>query len=179
MASLYPQSADTYTALLHALKQLRLSDAALTYEEEQSTVLGRGFRCGFLGMLHLEIITERIRREAGIEIITTTPSTDFTVKTTDGETRTIATPTQFPDRNIIQSVTEPWVTVTIITPSDYVSSVSKLFSEYEGYISEVKDFTNNRCIVTGDMPLRELMPPVFQPSQEYDIGLCVTVIQTD
>ena len=169
-ASLYPQSADSYDALHHALRRLRLSDAAFTYEEERSTVLGRGFRCGFLGMLHLEIITERIRREADTELVTTAPSTDYTVTDRNGETHVIATPTKFPDRHEIQSVTEPWVTVTIITPAEYVSAVSKLFSDYEGYIGEVKDVANDRRVITGDMPLRELMRQFFNRLKSITSG---------
>ena len=160
-ASLYPRSADDYDALSHALQQMRLSDAAFTHEEERSGVLGRGYRCGFLGMLHLEIITERIRREAGLELITTAPGTDFTVTMRNGETRTIASASAFPDRNDMQSVTEPWVTVTVITPAGLVSAVSKLFSEYEGYIGEVSDFAEDRCVITGEMPLREMMRQFF------------------
>ena len=169
-ASIYPQSADHYTTLLHALKQMRLSDAAFTYEEEQSTVLGKGFRCGFLGMLHLEIITERIRREANVDLIITSPSTDFTVTDTKGHTYTVATPAKFPDRHDIRSVTEPWVAIAVIMPADHVSAVSRLFSEYEGYISEVRTFNNNRCLVEGEMPLRELMRRFFDRLKSVTSG---------
>ena len=140
-ASLYPRQANDYNTLYHTLQQMRLTDAAFTYEEEQSTVLGKGFRCGFLGMLHLEIITERIRREADTELIVTAPTTDFTVTKKDGETVVIATPAKFPDSHEIQSVTEPWVAVSIIVPSGYVSTVSQLFTEYEGMVTGVDDST--------------------------------------
>ncbi len=169
-ASLYPQSADNHTALLHTLKQMRLSDAAFTYEEEQSTALGKGFRCGFLGMLHLEIITERIRREAHVDLIITSPSTDYIITDRKGEVRTVTTAAKFPDRNDIQSVTEPWVVVSIIMPGEYVSAVSRLFSEYEGYINSVRDFNNNRCVMEGEMPLRELMRRFFDRLKSISSG---------
>ena len=169
-ASLYPQQADDYNALLRTLKQMRLTDAAFTYEEEQSTVLGKGFRCGFLGMLHLEIITERIRREGDVTLIITSPSTDFTITDKEGNSTIIATPAQFPDSHEIQSVTEPWVSVSIITPADRVSTVSQLFSEYEGHINGVNDFQSGRCIITGEMPLRELMRQFFDRLKSVTAG---------
>ena len=169
-ASLYPQQADAYNTLHHTLKQMRLTDAAFTYEEEHSTVLGKGFRCGFLGMLHLEIITERIRREANLDLIITSPSTDFTVTDKKGNAHIVATPAKFPDKNEIQSVTEPWVAVSIIAPARFVSTVSQLFSEYEGYVSEVKDFRNDRCIINAEMPLRELMRQFFDRLKSVSSG---------
>ena len=149
---------------------MRLSDAAFTYEEEQSTVLGKGFRCGFLGMLHLEIITERIRRESDTELIITSPTTDFTVTRKNGEVSVIATPAKFPDSHLIQSVTEPWVEVSIIAPSEYVSAISSLLAEYEGTIKSIDDFKNNRCIIVCEMPLREMMRKFFDRLKSVTAG---------
>ena len=169
-ASLYPQDADDYRNLEHTLKEMRLSDASLTYEEEQSTILGKGFRCGFLGMLHLEIITERIRREGGINLIITSPSTDYTIKLKSGEEKIIATPSQFPDTNDIESITEPWVSLDIIVPIDMISNISSLFVDYEGHINEVQDFTNGRSIIKAEMPLRELMRKFFDKLKSVTSG---------
>ena len=168
--SLYPQNANEYNALHHALQEMRLTDASFSYEEERSTALGKGFRCGFLGMLHFEIITERIRRHAGIELVVTAPSTDFTITTKVGEVITIATPSKFPDTHEIQSVTEPWVAVDIITPDEYVPAISQLLQEYEGLVLQVTDFKNNRRIVQGEMPLREMMRQFFDKLKSVSSG---------
>lgn len=169
-ASLYPQNADEYRQLEHTLKEMRLSDAAFTYEEEQSTVLGKGFRCGFLGMLHLEIITERIRREALIELIITAPTTDYKIKLKNGKEVLCATPSQFPETQDIVSITEPWVAIDIIIPTNLIASVSALFIDYEGSIIKVEDFKNDRCILKGEMPLRELMRNFFDKLKSSTSG---------
>ena len=169
-ASLYPRQANDFNALHHTLQQMRLTDAAFTYEEEQSTVLGKGFRCGFLGMLHLEIITERIRRETDTELIVTAPTTDFTVTGKDGKVSVITTPAKFPDSHEVQSVTEPWVAVNIIVPSGYISAVSQLFAEYEGSVISVDDFNNNRCMLRCEMPLREMMRKFFDRLKSISSG---------
>ena len=168
--SLYPQDANDYNTLHHTLQEMRLVDAAFTYEEERSTALGKGFRCGFLGMLHFEIITERVRRQAGIELVVTAPSTDFTITMKNGETAIIATPSKFPDKHEVESITEPWVAVDIITPTEYVATVSQLLSEYEGFVLQVNDFKNNRCVVQGEMPLREMMRQFFDKLKSVSSG---------
>ena len=168
--SLYPQNANEYNTLHHTLQEMRLTDAAFSYEEERSTALGKGFRCGFLGMLHFEIITERVRRQAGIELIVTAPSTDFTVATKKGKVMSIATPSKFPDKHEIQSVTEPWVAVDVITPEEYVPAISQMLQEYEGYVLTVNDFKNNRRILQGEMPLREMMRQFFDKLKSISSG---------
>ena len=169
-ASLYPQDADHHPVLQQTLKQMRLVDAAFTYDEEQSSVFGKGFRCGFLGMLHLEIITERIRREASVDLVITSPSTDFTVTGNDGSVSVITTASAFPDRHDIREVTEPWVSTDIIVPFTYLTAVSQLLSEYEGVVVTVDDFRNDRCIVRGEMPLRELMRKFFDRLKSVSSG---------
>ena len=159
--SIYPQNADAHRSLYQTLQEVRLTDAAFTFEEEKSTVLGKGFRCGFLGMLHFETIVERVRRQSGVELIVTAPSTDFKVTGKDGKTDIIATPSKFPDAHEVQSVTEPWVAVNIIVPTEHTATVTQLFQEYEGFVSSVDDFKNNRNIVHAEIPLRELMRQFF------------------
>ena len=169
-ASIYPQNADDYNVLYHSLKEMRLTDAAFTYEEEQSTILGKGFRCGFLGMLHLEIITERVKREAKVELVITSPSTDYTVTNKNGETTVIATPSKFPDSHQIKSVLEPFVHLSIIVPNRLIPQVSKLYTEYEGHILEIQDFKNDRCVIKAEMPLRELMRKFFDKLKSATSG---------
>ena len=168
--SVYPQQANEYNALHHTLQEMRLVDAAFTYEEDRSMVLGKGFRCGFLGMLHFEIITERVRRQANIELIVTSPTTDFTITKKDGTSVVVTAPSKFPDKQAIASVTEPWVAVDIIAPSEYVAAVSQLFSEYEGFVLRVTNFKTDRCIVQGEMPLRELMRQFFDTLKSVSSG---------
>ena len=169
-ASLYPQQADAYPTLVQALQRLRLSDASFTHEEEQSTVLGKGFRCGFLGMLHLETATERIRREGGVDLIVTAPGTEYTVTKKNGETVTVVTPDRFPDSHDIASVMEPWVRADIITPSSYAAAISQIFVSYEGMVTGVRNLRNDRCMVSGDLPLREMMRSFFDRLKSVSSG---------
>ena len=168
--SLYPHDADEYTSLHRALQEMRLVDAAFTHTEERSMALGKGFRCGFLGMLHFEIITEQIRRKTSMELIITAPSTEFLVTKKDGATETIATPTAFPDSHEIASVTEPWVALDIIAPSEQVSVISQLVTEHEGYMTGVNDFKNNRYVLQGELPLREMMRQFFDRLKSVSSG---------
>ena len=169
-ASLYPQDANDYTTLSRVLKELHLSDASFTFEEEWSGILGKGFRCGFLGMLHLEIITEQIRRTVGGELIITTPSTDYTVTTKNGETTIISTPSLFPDTHEIAHIKEPWVAISIITPSTYVPVISQLFAEHEGSVTAIEDVQNQKNIIKAEMPLRELMRNFFDKLKSATSG---------
>jgi GTP-binding protein LepA len=130
-ASIYPESQDDFTLLRQALGRLQLSDSSLSYEEETSGVLGRGYRCGFLGMLHLEIITERLRREFDLDLIITLPSITYEVELVDGRTETVYSPHKFPDHGKIRSVREPWAEVTLIAPAEYVGSIMQILYEHE------------------------------------------------
>ena len=169
-ASLYPQEGNDFATLVRVLKELKLSDGALSFEEERSSILGKGFRCGFLGMLHLEIITERIRREFGLELIITSPSTDYVVHTKKGEVLQVSTPASFPDHGDIASVEEPWVRANIITPSGYISRISQLLIEHEGAVMSVEDFQGERSIVHAELPLRELMRRFFDRLKSITSG---------
>ncbi len=169
-ASIYPHDASHHTILTQALEKLRLSDAALQFEQEHSKVLGKGFRCGFLGLLHLEIISERLKREVGVALMLTTPSTDYEVTTKNGTKEVIVSPSLFPDRNLITAVSEPWVELSIIVPIQYLAAVSKLLQEYEGSIITIVNVQENRSVVTSEMPLRELMRHFFDRLKSVSAG---------
>lgn len=178
-ASIYPEAQDDFNELKMALGRLRLSDSAFSYEEEASGLLGRGFRVGFLGMLHLEIITERLHREFNLELVVTSPSITYEVKMRNGEQVTVYSPHLFPDDGVIAEVMEPWVTVSIITPMDYVSNLMPFFYEHEAEVMGVENFGDNRSQILLDMPLRELMRNFFDDlksntsgyaSVSYEIG---------
>jgi GTP-binding protein LepA len=165
-ASVYPENQDHFATLKLALSRLRLSDSAFSFEEESSGVLGRGFRCGFLGMLHLEIITERLRREFNLPLVITLPSITYRVIYKNGKEETIYTPSFFPEEHLVAEVYEPWINATIIIPPEYMSAVIQLLYEFEAEIGETESFGSshhgaNRTSLKFDMPLRELMRGFF------------------
>jgi GTP-binding protein LepA len=169
-ASIYPEFQEYFDDLRRALDKLRLSDSSLTYEEEQSGALGRGFRCGFLGMLHMEIIVERLKREFDLTLVVTSPSITYEVKTKDGKTEMIYTPIHFPDHGDVLSVREPWILTTIITPHDYLSNIMNLNHEYEATVFEMEDWGDSRIRVVLEMPLRELMRNYFDTIKSASSG---------
>ena len=169
-ASIYPESQDHFVLLRQALGRLRLSDSSFSFEEESSGTLGRGFRCGFLGMLHLEIITERLRREFNLELIVTTPSITYEIFYKNGKTQMIYSPSFFPDDSLCQKVLEPWVDAKIITPSDKLGPIMQLLYEYEGVIGESETFGDNRTCINVEMPLRELMRNFFDKLKSISSG---------
>ncbi len=160
-ASVFPESADDFTTLRQALDRLKLSDSSLSYEEESSGVLGRGFRCGFLGMLHLEIITERLRREFNLELIVTSPSISYEITYTDGRVEHIYAASRFPEYGVQVKVREPWVEARIIMPPAYVGPVMILLYEHEAVVGDTEVFGDGRTMLTVEMPLRELMRNFF------------------
>ena len=169
-ASVYPESQDDFPNLKQALGRLRLSDSSFSYEEESSGSLGRGFRCGFLGMLHLEIIAERLNREFDLELIITMPSITYKVIVKNGKEETIYSPHLFPDDGNVLKVFEPWVNVKIITPSRYTSSLMPFLYEHEGIIKSTDNFGDNRGTIDLEMPLRELMRNFFDDMKSITSG---------
>jgi len=169
-ASIYPESQDDLMLLRQALSRLSLSDSAFTYEEESSGTLGRGFRCGFLGMLHLEIITERLRREFNLELVVTTPSITYEVTLTNGKKTIVYSPPLFPDESEISLIEEPWVKVRIITPMDYVGPLTQIAFEHEGETDHMESFGEGRMAIVIDMPLRELMRNFFDEVKSVSSG---------
>lgn len=169
-ASIFPEEQDDFTQLRQALDRLKLSDSSLSYEEESSGVLGRGYRCGFLGMLHLEIITERLRREFTIEIIITAPSIAYEITDADGYVESIYAASRFPDHGAKVSVREPWILGQIILPPDYMGSVLTLLYEHESQVLDTEVFGDGRNLVTVEMPLRELMRNFFDKLKNATSG---------
>ena len=169
-ASVYPEQADAFSDLKYALARLRLSDSAFSYEEETSGALGRGFRCGFLGMLHLEIITERLRREFNLDLVVTSPSITYQVLLKNGKEETVYSPHMFPNDGEIQSVMEPWVTLHIMTPNKYLGGLSMLCHEHEGEVVDMLNFGDDRTKLDVLMPLRELMRNFFDDLKSVTSG---------
>ena len=169
-ASVYPESADDFPELKAALSKLKLSDSSFSYEEETSGSLGRGFRCGFLGMLHLEIVTERLNREFDLELVVTMPSITYKVILKNGKEQTIYSPHLFPDDGNVQKIFEPWVDVKIIVPSKYVSNLMPFFYEHEAEVMMTDNFGDNRSSIDLEMPLRELMRDFFDELKSLTSG---------
>lgn len=160
-ASIYPENQDNFDQLSNALERLLLADSSLQFEREKSTGLGQGFRCGFLGRLHMEVTVERLRRDYDLELITTRPSVAFQVTDTDGDTREIRTANRFPHYGDIESVSEPYVKAIIRTPSEYMNNVMTLTYEHEGEMLSTTSGDNDQLTVTAELPLRELMRGFF------------------
>lgn len=169
-ASVYPESQDDFDLLRQALGRLRLSDSSFSYEEESSGTLGRGFRCGFLGMLHLEIITERLRREFNLELVVTVPSITYYVELKNGKKITVYSAPFFPDDHEIAKVMEPWANIVIISPSRYLGDILQILFTHEAEVGETETFGEDRVSISVSMPLRELMRNFFDELKSISAG---------
>jgi GTP-binding protein LepA len=156
-SGLYPTDADAYEELRDALDRLRLNDASLHYEPETSTALGFGFRCGFLGLLHMEIVQERLEREFGLDLITTVPNVEYVVYLTDGSVREIENPTAMPDPGHIDRIEEPYVRARILVPADYIGNVQKLCHERRGQYVHMHYLDPARVEFVYELPLAEIV----------------------
>ncbi len=156
-ASIYPVSADDYLALADALEKYKLNDAALIYQKDSSAALGQGFRCGFLGLLHLEIVTERLEREFGQSIITTVPGVQYRFTLADGQIITVDNPMHYPDPTRIKGSEEPYIRASILIPERYLGAVLKMCLERRGVNSRINYPTPGRVEVTFEIPLAEVI----------------------
>ena len=176
---IYPVEANKYDELKEALAKLKLNDAALTYEPETSQALGHGFRVGFLGLLHMDVIEERIEREFKIEIIATAPSVDYHVKLTNGTMMKVDNPALMPDPTIIKAIEEPYVKATIMVPSEYVGSIMEICQQKRGTFMDMQYIDQTRVSLHYDMPLSEIVYDFFDrlkstsrgyASLDYELG---------
>jgi len=156
-AGLYPIETDQYEELRDALDKLRLNDASFFYEPESSTALGFGFRCGFLGLLHMEIVQERLEREFNLELITTAPGVRYVVTTTDGERMEIDSPAKMPDAVRIAKIEEPVILATILSSDDYLGGILPLLEEKRGVQKKFEYIGSNRVMLTYELPLNEIV----------------------
>ena len=156
-AGIFPLDNDDFEDLRDSLEKLQLNDASLTFEPETSAALGFGFRCGFLGMLHLEIVQERLFREFNQDVITTVPNVSYIAQNTKGETFTVRTPSELPDNNLLNYVEEPYIRAQIITKPDYIGTIMTLCMEKRGTLTKQIYLTTDRVELTFDMPLAEIV----------------------
>ena len=169
-ASIFPESQDDFMILKQALGKLKLSDSSFTFDEEASGTLGRGFRCGFLGMLHLEIITERLRREHNLNLVVTLPSITYEIEFNSGKKEMIYSPSLFPDDHMVKTIFEPWVKARILTPNEYVGNIMQKLFDHEATVTSSDNFGDNRTTLFIEMPLRELMRNFFDELKSITSG---------
>lgn len=169
-SGIYPIDSSKYNQLKEALLKLKLSDAALCFEPETSVALGFGFRCGFLGLLHMEIIEERIEREFNIDIIATSPSVIYEVIKTDNEKVMIDSPSKMPDPAKVSKILEPFVKANIYVPSEYVGSIMELCQDKRGIYKNMSYIDSTRVNITYDLPLAEIVYDFFDKLKSYTKG---------
>ena len=153
---LFPVDSSEYQKLKDGLAKLKLNDSSFSYEPESSSALGLGFRCGFLGLLHLEIITQRLEREFDINLITTTPGVVYKLNKINGEVTDLQNPTSMPDPSQIKLIEEPWIKATIITPDEYLGSIIKICQDKRG-IQKDLSYSGNRAVLVYELPLNEVV----------------------
>jgi GTP-binding protein LepA len=156
-SGMYPSDSDDYEQLRDALEKLKLNDGSLFYEPETSMALGFGFRCGFLGLLHMEIIQERLEREFGLDLVTTVPNVEYHVVGTDGSQLAVENPSAMPDRSKIDEIREPYVRARIVCPAEYIGNVQKLCHERRGAFREMHYLDPARVEFTYELPLAEIV----------------------
>jgi GTP-binding protein LepA len=169
-AGLFPTDADDYANLRDAMEKLRLNDASFTFVPENSTALGFGFRCGFLGLLHMEIVQERLEREFDLSLITTAPGVNYKVTTTSGEVLEIVNPNHLPQPNHIERVEEPYITATIITRDDSLGGLLKLCEDRRGEQKSLEYVSSNRVVLTYDFPLNEVVLDFYDKLKSISRG---------
>ena len=169
-SGLYPIEANKFEDLREALEKLKLNDAALTYDPETSKALGFGFRCGFLGLLHMEIVEERIEREFGIDLIATSPSVVYEVILTDGSKMMVDSPTKMPKRELISKTLEPYVRCSIYTPSEYIGPIMELCQDKRGTFINMEYIDEVRVTINYEIPLSEIVYDFFDKLKSYTKG---------
>src|SRR5437867_4563471 len=169
-AGFYPQRSEDYPSLRDALEKLRLNDASLIYEPETSQALGFGFRCGFLGLFHLEIIQQRLEREYDMDLIATSPSVEYRVITQKGDEVAVDNPAMLPDPGTIQEIREPWMKTTLITPTNYVGPIMDLAQNKRGTLLEMTYVDPTRAMLKYDMPLSEVIVDFYDQLKSRSQG---------
>jgi GTP-binding protein LepA len=170
-AGIYPVSGEDYPLLRDALEKLHLNDASFTYEPESSVALGFGFRCGFLGLLHMEIVQERLEREFDLDLIASAPSVEYRVVLTNGRgTVAVDNPSLLPNPTDIESIEEPWVSLSVVTPSQYIGTLMELSTNRRGTFSNMEYLDPNRVVLHFEMPLAELIVDYFDQLKSRSQG---------
>ncbi|MCK9495571.1 MAG: translation elongation factor 4 [Dehalococcoidia bacterium] len=184
-AGIYPTDPDDYSDLREALEKLTLNDAALQWQPETSAALGFGFRCGFLGLLHMEIIQERLEREFDLDLIATAPSVEYEITKTNGEVVTIDSPAELPTSNEVDEIREPWVAVSITVPARFIGAVMGLVDERRGqfekmeYLDHAEDEGDSRVLASYKLPLAEILVEFYDQLKSRTSGFAAMDYQLD
>lgn len=169
-ASIFPVSGDDYPLLRDAMDKLKLNDAALEFEPENIPSIGFGFRTGFLGLLHMDIVQERLSREYDLDLVLTAPSVAYEIVLTNGETKTVYNPAQFPDPSAIKEILEPWMKVTILTPASYIGSIMEIVTQRRGISNDIKYVGSERVEMTFEMPLANIIIDFYDKLKSVTSG---------
>jgi len=173
-AGIFPKEGNDFKELREAMEKLKLNDSALSYEPERSDALGFGFRCGFLGLLHLEVFQERLRREYNLDLIVTVPSVAYKVFKTNGEEMIVRTPQRLPEQNHLIKIEEPWVTLDIISPKEYLGNIIKLAQEKRGIYKNTQYISvgdeGGRAILHYEMPLSAILTDFYDKIKSVSSG---------
>lgn len=169
-AGIFPQEGNEYESLRDAIDKLKLNDSALIYEPEHSDALGFGYRCGFLGILHLEIFQERLRREYNLELIVTVPSVAYKIYKKNGEVNIIRTPQQFPSREVIEKIEEPWVNLDVITPKEYIGGIMSLAQERRGVYKTTEYIDETRAVIHYEIPMSTILTDFYDKIKSISAG---------
>jgi GTP-binding protein LepA len=169
-AGIYTTEGDDYPLLRDALGKLSLSDSSLEYLPESSTALGFGFRCGFLGLLHMEIIKERLEREFNLDLIVTTPSVSYEVVKASGEMVTLHSASELPDRSQIKEIREPWIKLEIVSPSDYIGPIMELLQKRRGVFHGIDYLEETRVVIKSDLPLSQIVTDFYDQLKSMTSG---------
>lgn len=169
-AGFFPSSAEQYPALKEALEKLKLNDAALIYEPESSQVLGFGYRVGFLGLLHLDIVRERLEREYNLDIVATNPSTDYIIRTTDGAQKTIRSAAELPDVSKLVDIQEPWIKGEVVVPGEYLGGVIQLVNQVRGHQTNLSYVDESLAIINFEAPLSGVLTDFYDSLKNITSG---------
>ncbi|MFO1537533.1 MAG: translation elongation factor 4 [Actinomycetota bacterium] len=167
---LYPVDGDEYAELRESLEKLRLNDSSFTYEPETSGALGFGFRCGFLGLLHMEITRERLEREYGLSLVATSPNVEYRAHLVDGVMTTVDNPSSLPAPNVTEAIEEPYVTVTMLTPTEYVGALMELCQQRRGEMTKMEYLSEDRVELVYSLPLAEIVMDFFDQMKSRTKG---------
>lgn len=169
-AGFFTSSAEQYPDLKDALDKLKMNDAALIFEPESSQILGFGYRVGFLGLLHMEIIKERLEREYGLDMVVTSPSTDYIVKTTDGQEFTVRSAAELPETSRIETISEPWIKGEVVVPGDYVGAVIQLVNRIRGQQSNMSYLDDSLALISFEAPLANVLTNFYDSLKSITSG---------
>ena len=169
-ASIFPTAGDDYLLVGEGIDKLKLNDAALEFEPESIPALGFGFRTGFLGLLHMDIVQERLTREYGLDLVLTAPSVEYKVILKNNQTKTIHTPAELPDLSLFESIEEPWVAVEILSPQKYIGGILDLITSRRGIYKNMDYLSNDRVLITAEMPLSNIIIDFYDKLKSVSSG---------